>query len=122
MEDKRTFGAIIREERERRKHGDPEFSLRKFAAKVGISPTFLSKIETDEFAPPSAENIKKMAEYLEIDQNMLLAKANKIDPDLTKIITKQPVEIANFLRTVDGLSKEKLKEIADIAEKMKEED
>ena len=58
------FGKRVRELREAKKAVDPSFSLRQFAVKVGISATFLSKVETGEFDPPSAENIIKMAEFL----------------------------------------------------------
>ena len=42
----KTFGTTIRDLREAQ-----QISLRKFADKVGISPTYLSKIERDEFPP-----------------------------------------------------------------------
>ncbi len=54
---------------------DPSFSLRQFAVKVGISATFLSKVETGEFDPPSAENIIKMAELLDVDADVLPARS-----------------------------------------------
>ncbi len=79
---------------------DPAFSLRRFAQSVGISATFLSKVETGEFAPPAPDKIKKMAELLGLDADELLAQAGRIDPDLEKIIRGQPREVAAFLRTV----------------------
>lgn len=79
---------------------DPEYSLRRFALRVGISATFLSKVETGEFAPPASDKIKKMAELLGQDADELLALAGKIDPDLETIIREQPREVAAFLRTI----------------------
>jgi len=93
------FGRRVRDLREAKKKDDPAFSLRKFAEAVGISPTFLSKVETGEFAPPAPERIKKMAELLGIDADELLALANKMDPDLSEIIKDQPRAMADFLRT-----------------------
>jgi transcriptional regulator with XRE-family HTH domain len=120
MADNRTFGEIIRQEREKRKMGNPEYSLRKFAKTVGISPTFLSKIETDMFDPPKAEKIIKMAELLDLDPNELLAKAEKMDPELKRIVTEKQAELASFLRTADGMSSEQLKQMAEAAQRIKE--
>ncbi len=107
------FGQRIRDLREARKRTDPSFSLRKFAKAVGISPTFLSKIETGEFDPPAADKIIRMAELLEIDADELLAIAEKVDPELTEIIRERPVAMADFLRTTRGMSAEKLQELTE---------
>lgn len=105
------FGQRIRDLREARKRTDPSFSLRKFATAVGISPTFLSKIETGEFDPPKAEKIITMAELLGIDADELLALAEKVDPELTDIIREKPMAVADFLRTTRGMSAEQLRAI-----------
>ena len=105
------FGQRIRDLREARKRTDPNFSLRKFATAVGISPTFLSKIETGEFDPPKAEKIITMAELLGIDADELLALAEKVDPELTDIIREKPMAVADFLRTTRGMSAEQLRAI-----------
>jgi transcriptional regulator with XRE-family HTH domain len=107
------FGQRVRDLREARKRTDPNFSLRKFAKSVGISPTFLSKIETGEFDPPAADKIIRMAELLEIDADELLAIAEKVDPELTEIIRERPVAMADFLRTTRGMSADKLRELTE---------
>ncbi|HUT61015.1 MAG TPA: helix-turn-helix transcriptional regulator [Phycisphaerae bacterium] len=93
------FGKRIRELREAKKRADPKYSLRQFAQAVGISATFLSKVETGEFNPPAPEKIKKMAELLGVDSDELLALAGKVDPELPEIIRDQPKAMADFLRT-----------------------
>lgn len=98
------FGRRIRQLREEKKIRDPRFSLRKFAEAVGISPTFLSKVEVGEFVPPSPEKIKKMAELLGIDADELLALAGKVDPALSDIIKEQPKAMADFLRTAKDMN------------------
>ena len=107
------FGRRIRQLREAKKKDDPEFSLRKFAVAVGISPTFLSKVEKGEFAPPAPERIIKMAELLQVDADELLALAGKVDPALPDIIREQPKAMADFLRTSRelGLNEEDLKKL-----------
>ncbi len=92
------FGQRIRDLREAKKAVDPTFSLRQFAQKVGISATFLSKIETGEFDPPRAEHIITMAALLEVDADELLALAGKTDPELDEIIKSEPRAMADLLR------------------------
>jgi transcriptional regulator with XRE-family HTH domain len=115
MAGNRRFGHRIRELREKKKQADPRFSLRKFAEAVGISATFLSKIETGEFAPPAPDKIKKMAKLLGVDADELLALANKVDPDLSDIIKEQPKAMADFLRTARdlNLSEAELRELTE---------
>jgi DNA-binding XRE family transcriptional regulator len=43
----RRFGALVRREREAK-----EIGLREMAKTIGVSPTYLSKVERDEFPPP----------------------------------------------------------------------
>ncbi len=94
------FGRRIRHLREAKKVVDSTFSLRQFAQKVGISATFLSKVETGEFDPPKAEHIIRMAQLLEVDADELLALADKTDPELEEIIKAEPKAVADLLRTV----------------------
>jgi transcriptional regulator with XRE-family HTH domain len=107
------FGNRIRELREKKKAVDPSFSLRQFAQKVGISATFLSKIEKGEFAPPQAKHIITMAELLDVDADELLALADKTDPELEEIIKSEPKAMADLLRTASarGLTAEDLERI-----------
>ena len=107
------FGKRIRELREAKKAVDLTFSLRQFATKVGISATFLSKLEKGVFDPPKAEHIIKMAELLEVDTDELLALANRTDPELNEIIKSEPKAMADLLRTARdrGLTAEDLERI-----------
>lgn len=120
MEQEKKFGDIVREARERLKVGNPEFSLRRFAVRVGISPTFLSKVETNEFPAPKAKKVIKIAEALGLDPNMLLAKAGRIAPDLKRIVTEKQPEMAEFLRTAEGMSAAQWGEMLAAAKKIKE--
>ena len=110
----KTFGATIRELRE-----GQQISLRKFADKVGISPTYLSKIEREEFPPPGEETVKKFAEALDQDPDELLALAGKVSSDLPAIIQQRPRELASFLRTAGALGPEDMAKLTKYVEKMK---
>ena len=68
------------------------------AARVGIEPTYLSKLERGELAPPSEETTRKIAEDLGEDPDMLLALAGKVSGDLQAIIRRRPKLFAELLR------------------------
>ncbi len=87
------FGEFVRNRRLKLNIG-----LREFAGKLDISPAFISKMEIGDFKPPKEENIKKMANILNIDEDELLARAGKIASDLQKIISTKPAIYASLLR------------------------
>jgi transcriptional regulator with XRE-family HTH domain len=106
------FGTVVRREREAR-----EIGLREMAKRIGVSPTYLSKVEREEFAPPTEEKVRAIAEILERDPDELLALAGRTPSDLAEIIKRNPVEVSALLRTTRGMSR---KEIARLAEKAKQ--
>ena len=110
-----TFGERIRRLRGARKGSGPSFTLREFAKAVGVSPTFISKMERGHFNPPSIETIKKMAIVLRVDPDELLALAGKVDPELDAIISTKPVAMARLLRTVHemGLTDQEILELSE---------
>jgi transcriptional regulator with XRE-family HTH domain len=89
---------------------------------VGISPTFLSKVETGEFDPPKALHIKTMAALLGADADELLALAGKVDPDLGHIILGEPKAMADFLRSARGLTAEQLAKLAEQARRERDQE
>lgn len=101
-----TFGQSLRRWRE-----DADISLRAFAGMVDRTPTYISKIERDELAPPAEEVIQHMARILGRDSDDMIALAGKIPSDLPEIIRKQPREMALMLRTAKRLTKDQMDEI-----------
>ena len=114
MVTKQKFGAFIRRKRE-----EKEFGLREMAKKVGISPTYLSKCERDEFPPPSEDRVREIAKILGCDVDELLARAGRVSSDVAEIIKRHPVQLAALLRASKGMSAEDICRLADEAEKMK---
>jgi transcriptional regulator with XRE-family HTH domain len=92
------FGTYIRETRERRRSTDSLFSLRKVAERVGIQPTYLSKIERGELSPPSEETTLKLARELDEDPDVLLALAGKVSSELQDAIRQRPKLFAELIR------------------------
>jgi len=75
--------------------------------RIGIEPAYLSNIERDEVAPPSEATVRRLAEELGEDVDMLLAMAGKVSSDLQAIIRRRPELFAQLLR--------ELKEVPDDA-------
>ncbi|MBW1989659.1 MAG: helix-turn-helix domain-containing protein [Deltaproteobacteria bacterium] len=95
---KNPFGAYIREKRESLRKKDRRFSLRQVAARIGVEPSYLSKVERGENAPLSEEKIKLLARELDEDQDVLLALCGKIGADVQEVIRKRPLLFARLIR------------------------
>lgn len=91
-----SFGQFLRETRIQKE--DASFSIRKLAGRVGIEPSYLSKIERGEEPPPGETTIHKLAEELGEDPDVLLALAGKVPTDLLEIIRARPRLFADLLR------------------------
>ena len=109
------FGALVRREREAK-----EIGLREMAKMIGVSPTYLSKVERDEFPPPAEDKVKTIAKIIECDADELLALAGRVSSDLSDIIKKRPVELAALLRTTKGLTADEVTKLAHQAQRAKD--
>lgn len=97
------FGTHIRRLREALAADDPGFSLRQVAARCGITPAYLSRVERGEVAPPGEETLLRLARDLDEDPDMLLAMAGKISADLRAAILARPRLFADLIRAIRTL-------------------
>ncbi len=93
-----TFGDHIREVREQRRRESTAFSVRQVAQRIEVEPAYLSKIERNLVPPPSERTIRRLAEELHEDPDVLLAMAGKVSLDLQEIIRRRPRRFAELLR------------------------
>ena len=93
-----TFGRFIRSVRESIYAQDRDFSVRRVAHRIGVEPSYLSKIERDQVPPPSEATILRLAGELGEDPDVLLAMAGKVSRDLQAIILGRPQAFADLLR------------------------
>ena len=101
--DQTPFGSTLRTIREAKLVNDPRFSVRRLAARVGVEPSYLSKVERGEVAPPSEATIVALAEALGEDPDVLLALAGKVSRQLQAVILKRPRLFAQLLRELESL-------------------
>lgn len=94
----KTFGDYVRTRREGRRRTDDAFSLRRLAQRIGVEPSFLSKVERDEVPPPSEAKVVALARELGEDPDVLLALAGKVSSDLQAAIRKRPELFASVIR------------------------
>jgi transcriptional regulator with XRE-family HTH domain len=97
------FGSYIREKREALKAKDRRYSLRQVAMRVGIEPSYLSKLERGEQKYLSEEKIILLAGDLKEDPDILLALSGKISQDIQQIIRKRPKLFALLIRDIKDM-------------------
>lgn len=97
------FGPYLRRRREALRERDPRYSVRQVAARVGVEPSYLSKVERGEEAPPSEAKIRALAIDLGEDADVLLALAGKVSSDLQAIILRRPALMAEIIRELKRL-------------------
>jgi transcriptional regulator with XRE-family HTH domain len=86
------FGRILRELRNKEGVG-----IKKLAPELGVSYSYLSKLENNEVAP-SKELVEKVATYFDYDSDLLLISAGKIPAEILGILQDHPEEAIGFLR------------------------
>ena len=104
-----SFGNFIRQKRL-----EAGYTLRKFAEKIDISPTFLSRMERDEIDPPGEEKIMAMAQALSIDSEELTLMAGKLPAKIKEMILRRP-GLVPLLRTANTKSDYDLQQLIDAA-------
>ncbi len=107
-----TFGKYIRTTREKRFKQDRSFSVRQLAQRIDVEPSYLSKIERDQVAPPSEATINRLARELGEDPDLLLAMAGKVSSDLQQIIRRRPRLFADLLRRLRDVPDRAIESVA----------
>jgi len=97
------FGSFVRDRREALRANDATFSVRQVAQRIGVEPSFLSKVERGEVAPPSEAKIVALARELGEDPDVLLALAGKVSTDLQEVIRKRPELFAALIRELKDM-------------------
>jgi HTH-type transcriptional regulator, competence development regulator len=97
------IGAFLRERRESLRDHDRSFSVRQVATRIGIEPSYLSKVERGEVAPPSEETLVRLAHDLDVEPDLLLAMAGKVSSDLLAVIRRRPLLFAALIRELKDM-------------------
>ena len=114
---KKNFGSVLRATRV-----EKGFSLRKFAEKVGVSPTYLSLVETGQ-APyqPTVDRIKRRAELLDANADEWIQLAGRVSDELEEMNRDNPQMMPALLRIARNTPPEELAKLAAKAERQSQE-
>jgi HTH-type transcriptional regulator, competence development regulator len=93
-----SLGEFIRQRRESLRADDPAFSVRQVAERVGIEPSYLSKVERDIGSPPAEDTLVRLAADLDVDADVMLAMAGKVSRDLRDVIRRRPQLFGQLIR------------------------
>jgi transcriptional regulator with XRE-family HTH domain len=105
------FGSYIRRRREDLRKMDRTYSVRQVATRVGVEPSYLSKVERGHEAPPSEAKIRALARELDEDPDVLLAMAGKVSGDLQDVIRRRPRLMAQLIRQVQSMPDTSLRKL-----------
>jgi len=110
-----SFGDTIRDLRVAQ-----DLGLRETAAKIGISPAYLSRIERGKEKPPRPEVIKALAKILAADPDVLFRLSSSTDPDLVEFLHDQP-EVMELLRYLQdsAFTADEIHQLLGAAQKLK---
>ena len=75
----------------------------KFAGKIGIEPSYLSRVERGEPTSLSEGKIIHLAKVLDEDPDVLLALSGKVSSDIQEVIRKRPQLFAQLIRNLKNL-------------------
>jgi transcriptional regulator with XRE-family HTH domain len=99
-----SLGQYLRKAREEKQAREGNaFSLRQVATRIGVEPSYLSKIERGLEPRPSEPTARALAKELGEDPDALLAMAGKVSQDLQAIIRKRPRLFAELIRELKNL-------------------
>lgn len=97
------FGDYIRQKRMLLQQEDRRFSLRQVARRIGMEPSYLSKLERGESVHLSEEKTVALARELREDPDLLLALNGRVSSDVQAVIRKRPALFARLIREMKDL-------------------
>jgi len=97
------FAEYIRSRRESLGTASTAYSVRQVAARIGVQPSYLSKVERGIQPPPSEEKIVRLAHELDEDPDLLLAMAGKVSSELLSVIRRRPLLFSQLIREIKDL-------------------
>jgi transcriptional regulator with XRE-family HTH domain len=90
---------------------DKDLGLRELAKELGITPSYLSDIESDRRVP-SEDVLRVMSERLDLDFDELMARAARFGEDAERYLKRHPAAAALFRKIADQrLSDDQLKQL-----------
>ena len=100
----KTFGRFVRSRREAlQEERGRRYSLRQVSGRIGIEPSYLSRIERDRDIPPGEGAIVALARELEVNADVLLAMAGKVSSEVQAAVRKRPELFSDLIRQLNTM-------------------
>lgn len=94
------FGEYIRTVREDLRKGDPKYSIRQVAKRIGLHHSYLSKVERGESAPLSEKRILALAQELGVEPELLMVMNGKVSEDVRRAVFADPEFVISLLHRI----------------------
>jgi transcriptional regulator with XRE-family HTH domain len=91
---------------------DKSFSLRQVASRIGVEPSYLSKIENGDVPAPRDEILRALALDLGEDPNVLFARAGRVPPEFSAILMARAAFLGPFLQELKDIPDQALAKVA----------
>lgn len=105
------FGEFVRQRREFLAANDSTYSVRKMADRIGVEPSYLSKIERGIVPAPSDRVMALLAKELQVKETYLFAMNGRLPPAFTRRMQLEPETMVPFLQALENASEETLKKV-----------
>jgi HTH-type transcriptional regulator, competence development regulator len=86
------FGAYLRDLRKK-----TDLGLKRVAPALGLSYSYLSKLENG-LVEPSSDTVNRLAAYYHVDSEVLATAAGQLPADVAQILAEQPEAAIKLLR------------------------
>ena len=82
--------------------GDPEYSIRKVAKRIGIHHSYLSKIERGEPASLSERRMTALAGELGENSELLMLMSGRVPESLRRAVFRDPEGVLEVIERIGG--------------------
>ena len=93
-----TFGETIKQWRL-----DLRLGLRESAKRIGISATYLSRLENNKENPPQADKLVQIAKVYDKEEDEIFSLADRVPPDIEETYKKNKIykeKLPELMRTI----------------------
>jgi HTH-type transcriptional regulator, competence development regulator len=91
--------------------GNDAYSLRGMAEIIGVTPGYLSLLESGGTETVATSTLHALAKHLGEDPDVLLIMAGRVSDELLEIIEKRPQIFTDLIKQLKNVSDAEIKEI-----------
>jgi transcriptional regulator with XRE-family HTH domain len=109
------FGRFVRVKR-----AELGITLYELSMQVGLSTTYIAKIERGEMPAPPDLRLFQLAKALKVEADEMFWRARRLGPELRKLLGVHPREYYDLLALTEGFSRDQLELLVDKARHLRQ--